>query len=104
MIKDYYIRTNTYAELEETLLYAGFVKDDNDRIVANQMGMAVYIIGDLPQQNPDGSIITTEETIDGEVVNVPVMQTKYHANVRVRGILNNLNNQIFPQHPLRQRL
>ena len=104
MIKDYYIRTNTYAELEETLLNAGFVKDDNDRIVANQMGMAVHIIGDLPQQNPDGSIITTQETIDDEVVNVPVMQNKYHANARVRGILNNLNNQIFPQYPLRERL
>ena len=104
MIKDYYIRTNTYAELEETLLNAGFVKDDNDRIVANQMGMAVHIIGDLPQQNPDGSIITTQETIDGEVVNVPVMQNKYHANIRCKGVLFNLINQIYPKYPLRKYL
>ena len=104
MIKDYYIRTNTYAELEETLLSVDFTKDVHGRFIPPRNSMTVHIIGDLPKQNPDGSIVTTQKTIDDEVVNVPVMQNKYHANIRCKGVLFNLINQIYPKYPLRKYL
>ena len=43
--------------------------------------MDMVALGDLPAQNVDGSIQTTQEVIEGETIDVPVMSGKYHVDI-----------------------
>jgi len=62
----------------------------------------VVILGDLPKQNPDGGIQTTQETIDGELMDVPVMSGKFHADILSSHKFQGNQADIYlidPQHP-----
>ena len=107
MIHDYYIRTNTQQELYDTLTAIGFKQDgDNFYFEEPSVDVLLNIIGDLPKQHHDGTIMSSVTGVDenGEPIIEYDMHGKFHANIRTTGIINGLNNQVFPTHPLRKFL
>lgn len=72
--------------------------------IQNELGrMDVKVIGDMPVQNPDGSIQTIEEVIDGETIETPVMKGTFHIDILSDYLIEHPaadNYLIDPAHPL----
>lgn len=104
----YYYRLRLPNHAAAAQLAVGFGIDwDGEKThltIQNELGrMDVVVLGDLPQQNSDGTIVTTTTVVDEETVETPVMTGKYHIDIlstyRVEHPLAD-NYLIDPAHPL----
>lgn len=79
-MNEYTIKVADKAAAEQLMVDLGYEWDGSKHLtVTDERGRIDFVfLGDLPKQHPDGSIVIEEQTIDGEVVQIPIMVGAYH--------------------------